>query len=419
MNETKNENGKPFIRERIVPKKNGKRIALTILGTVFLALLFGAVAGVTFFISQNVLGKNNAPVESAPPIFLRDDTEVEEDERQGTVEDILEPSGTEEPSEEPSETAEPTEPAPVTVTSLYGAVRDCIVRVIVKQPAGEDWFGAEIAQRRETFAVAVAETDEAVFLLVDVPDAGEGTTVEILDGSTAYDTVLSGRDRLTGLGIIRMPKDVVRRKIPVIELGNSVIASSGDRVFMIGTPFGHYVAMEEGRITYAGAVESAEDGYLQRYYTDMARSKGNAAMLLNESGKLVGWVSDYASGDMEVAVACGISPLKYVIEDLCLQQKTAYFGVYCRVMTSLESSESGLPTGVYVLETTENSPAYLGGIQSGDRIVRINEQSITNLRSLQTTMDQARPGDTAEIVISRVISGEEQQLTVSVTFTER
>lgn len=47
-----------FIREHIVPRKNAKKVLLTILATVGLALLFGAIAGVSFYVSQNVMKAN-------------------------------------------------------------------------------------------------------------------------------------------------------------------------------------------------------------------------------------------------------------------------------------------------------------------------------------------------------------------------
>ena len=421
MKESKEQSNRSFIRERIQPKKNGKKIALIIVATILLGIVFGAAAGLTFFISQNALGKNDVMPETLPPLFLRDDTtESEEESAQPSAsgEDILAPSE-ENPDNTESSEAEESEPAPITLSTIYAAARDSVVRVLLKQPAGEDWLGEAVVNRRETFAAAVSENDDAVFLLLDLREEDSDTGVEVIIGSTVYETALYGRDAITGLGIIRLPKESLFRPIPVLELGNSITLAAGERVFMIGAPFGYYGAIEEGRITYAGNAEPTIDGYRQRYYTDMARSEGNAAVLLNESGKIVGWVSDYASESMPVAVASGISPLKYIIEDLCLREKTAFMGVRCRVITNLESSESGLSAGLYVLETIGDSPAYASGIQPGDRIVKINDQMTSSLRTLQTVMDGARPGETATVVVSRATAGTEQQLSFEVVFAER
>ena len=64
--QTQNEQKKrSFVREHIVPRKNTKRIILTVLSTIGLALLFGAIAGVAFFVSQDILDGNS--VTEAPP----------------------------------------------------------------------------------------------------------------------------------------------------------------------------------------------------------------------------------------------------------------------------------------------------------------------------------------------------------------
>ena len=59
------EKKRSFVREHIVPRKNTKKIILTILSTIGLALLFGAIAGVAFFVSQDILDGNT--VTQAPP----------------------------------------------------------------------------------------------------------------------------------------------------------------------------------------------------------------------------------------------------------------------------------------------------------------------------------------------------------------
>ena len=61
-NEDKKE--RSFIRERIVPKKNVKKILFTVLGVIAAAAVFGVVAGVAFNLSRDLFGRETAPTES-------------------------------------------------------------------------------------------------------------------------------------------------------------------------------------------------------------------------------------------------------------------------------------------------------------------------------------------------------------------
>ncbi len=422
MSEPNEKKDRPFIREKIVPKKKTKRVILLIVLTVVLAVLFGAAAGVTFFISQNVLGKPNAVTEPAPEVFSRDDPgnfdETEEAPSGG--EDILDPVETEsaEESAEPEETTE-EETAPPSIKSIYEAVKSSIVRVTMMQSAGEDWFGAEIVSHRETFGIAVMETDSALFILLDARDALPGAEVEVAVNSTVYETTLFLTDQETGLGIVRLPKSMLKRPIQVASLGNSEVLTNSEPVFLAGTPFGHYIALDEGRVISVGAVEGVLDGFRQRYYTNMAREQGGSAVIFNENAEVVGWVSDYAAGDSPVAIFAGISSLKYIIEDLCLNRDTAYLGVRCRSISTAEAAPYNVQPGLYVSETVEESPAFIAGIQQGDRIVRINAQSVSNVRALQMFLDRAQPGDTVEIEVARGVGENAQVLSLTATLGAR
>ena len=66
------EKKRSFVREHIVPRKKTKKIILTILSTIGLALLFGAIAGVAFFVSQDILDGNNG-TEVPPTVSISRD----------------------------------------------------------------------------------------------------------------------------------------------------------------------------------------------------------------------------------------------------------------------------------------------------------------------------------------------------------
>ncbi|MBR4767918.1 MAG: PDZ domain-containing protein [Lachnospiraceae bacterium] len=422
--ETPNEKGQhSFIHERIVPKKTAKKVIVTLLVTIGLAVLFGGVASVTFFLSQNSLSKYNPTDAPAPSLFIRDDIDAPTEERP-SQEDVLSPVSTEEsesevPDGSEEETVIETEPEPVTVTSLYNALRRSFVQIVLKEREGEGLLGTEVARRQETFGIAVAETEENMYFLIDATHVTKDAEVEFVTGSAVYKTTLFGRDQLTGLGVAEIPKSVMDQPFTVVELGNSSVLQEDYRVFMIGTPFGQFLSKEEGRIVFSGNEEGFWDGSRQCYYTNMQRIPGAAASLFSEEGKLVGWISDYAAGDSSMAVASGISPLKYLIEDLCLGVRTAYMGVRLRSVNWAEAAANGIQKGIYVAEIEPGSPAYLGGIQPGDRLQSIDGRAVVAARSVQNALDNVRSGDSIRVVVMRRTGDSEEPVSLLVNTSAR
>ena len=90
-----------------------------------------------------------------------------------------------------------------------------------------------------------------------------------------------------------------------------------------------------------------------------------------------------------------------MLEDLCSGESTAYLGVRCLTVNMEKAEETGLPTGLYVTEVDENSPAYMMGIQAGDRIISINDKDINDSRTLQNVLDELTSGKETVLMIER------------------
>ena len=70
---------------------------------------------------------------------------------------------------------------------------------------------------------------------------------------------------------------------------------------------------------------------------------------------------------------------------------------------------------VEILEVTPESAAANAGLQTGDRIVRIDDHQIASLEDLRDVLGAHRPGDTIEVLIER----DEEALTVEVELGRR
>jgi serine protease Do len=89
-----------------------------------------------------------------------------------------------------------------------------------------------------------------------------------------------------------------------------------------------------------------------------------------------------------------------------------YLGVYTEPVTSENQSTYGLreARGVAIKQVAKDSPAEKAGLQKDDVILRFDNEPVTSVRKLNRLIDEAEPGHTAQLTISR--HGVEQQVSV-------
>ena len=478
MSEKKDEQGRSFIREKIVPPNNVKRILKNVFGAIGLGLLFGIGAALAFFASQDLLEGRAETQPSQQIIIIRDDTtEASQDVsttettapgktsatsgRQGDIETrpsestskpadnmTKEPSAsapedsteipTEDSTEEDttetgdvtndasesssedaqSETASEEAPGP---QDVYKKIMNGIVTIRITRNQGTDWFDDERISQTEAFGVIIGETDRDFFVLTDSMNIREGDKLSAaMNGYVIYGTV-QGRDDRTHLAVVRLPKSPDPGDASVVPLGNSFQLKPLTQIYMTGAP--HKIPGEtvKGMITNIVEDIPVTDGYKQLIYTDMSRLKGGSAVLFNEEGKIVGWVSDYTDVEgSDQAAAVGISPLKYLIEDAMSGVETAYLGIRCTQVTAYDAVINGMEEGFYISSVEENSPAFTAGLQTGDRLVSINEQRVSGSHVLQLRIDQdLAPGQEIDVVVERRSAAGYEPLTIRVTAGSR
>lgn len=404
MEDVRHEQERKFIHEKIVPKKRVKKIIFTVLSVVVLAALFGATAGVVYSLTRNLLGEGEG---NRPQTIIIARPEATEEESKST-----EPSGNENESE--SVPSSEDLPAPVIETrvmydgmsermkSVSTAVSRGLVLISTTTSGGVDWLDRERVERQDAFGVLIAESIDRYFVLADSASIPDGTTISAYVSQQTVPGKLIGRDAITGICIISLEKSDFKNAPDVISLGSSASLVQADEVFLVGMAGGRFGSLDCGLITYESFNLSVTDGYQHLIYTNVGTAADSAAALFNGKAELVGWVS--ANGTRTGAgnaVAAGISPLKYLIEDLCSEAGTAYLGVVCTQISADEAAQYDIPAGYYVQEVIADSPAYTAGIQPGDQIISINGSTVSSNRILQHIMDELRPGDNIIIELER------------------
>ncbi|MBQ9872534.1 MAG: serine protease [Eubacterium sp.] len=451
--EKKEENReRSFINEKIVPRSHMKKILLSILGAMGLGLVFGVVAALAFFTSADLL-EGRTETQPSQIIIIRDDTTEAPPEETAvssaesttaTEETSTEDAGTEpgdgsdaekqsetekesrpaEPEKTEPEKTEPPETEPPEDKSLktvYKKIRNAIVNVRITGNMGTDWFNSERVKNLETFGVIIQETEDYVFVLTDSANIGEEDVITIdINGYLVYATV-RGRDERTHICVLRLAKTQFQGPITVMPLGNSLHMENGDTVYMAGAPFKITGAVGEGVVTNVLMPVPVTDGYKQVIYTDMAGAAGGSGILFSPDGEILGWISDAAGAPEEsVLTAAGISPLKYLIEDAMSGVETAFLGFTCQEVSPYDARMYEIEEGFYVSAVEENSPAFLAGIQPGDRIRAIDGNPLSSNRTLQVRIDvQMDPEDVIEVELERMTAEGYEPLTLYVTAGSR
>lgn len=74
-------------------------------------------------------------------------------------------------------------------------------------------------------------------------------------------------------------------------------------------------------------------------------------------------------------------------------------------------------TGLMVNEVKEGSPAAVAGLQRGDVLARLNEQTLVTFQQLKTLVMHRKPGDQVELTFFR--KGEKRKVVVVLTLHDR
>lgn len=79
----------------------------------------------------------------------------------------------------------------------------------------------------------------------------------------------------------------------------------------------------------------------------------------------------------------------------------------------------GMPTGVFVLEVTENGPAEQAGILSSDIITTLGGIKVSSTEELLEQLEYYAAGETVEVALQRVEDGQYTEKKISVKLGDK
>lgn len=246
------------------------------------------------------------------------------------------------------------------------------------------------------------------------------TTLEVFlsDGTEATAKFIGG-DSETDLAVIK----VELNNLPVATLGDSSTLQVGELAVAIGNPLGLEFAgsVTTGVISALNRTIESADSVQNLIQTDAAINPGNSGgALLNSSGEVIGINSAKISeeGVEGLGFAIPINDAKPIINQLMMfgyVKGRPFIGISGQDVTETISRAYGFPTGIYIVEVSNDSGAANAGIQAGDVVTAIDGKKVATMEELNTIKKEYKPGDTVTVTVVR--NG--KTLSLKLTFTEQ
>ena len=235
-----------------------------------------------------------------------------------------------------------------------------------------------------------------------VKDAKE-IQVALNDGRTFTAKVI-GTDPQTDIALIRVQAD----NLSALTFTNSDKVNVGDVVLAVGNPFGVGQTVTSGIVSARNRVISSDmdEDFIQ---IDAAIDPGNSGgALVDTDGRLIGIntaILSRSGGSQGISLAIPSNLCRWVMDGLVKfgHVNRGFLGVEIQDLTPdlAQAFKINNTEGALVTEVTPGSAAAAAGLQSGDVIIRFNDQSVQDSSQLKLQVAETGPGITVPVGVVR------------------
>jgi serine protease Do len=219
-----------------------------------------------------------------------------------------------------------------------------------------------------------------------------------------YPAQVIGTDAKTDLALLKIKSDKTFQYVKFTSKEPRV----GDWVLAVGNPFGLGGTVTTGIISARGRDigSGPYDDFLQ---IDAPINRGNSGgPAFNMDGEVVGIntaIYSPSGGSVGIGFAIPASTAQDVIGSLRDNGKVTrgWLGVQIQPVTDeiAEGLSLSAKKGALVADVTEQSPALAAGIKTGDAIIKINGEDVSDPRDLAKKVARIAPGKTVDMTIIR------------------
>mgnify|MGYP001037609722 FL=1 len=205
-----------------------------------------------------------------------------------------------------------------------------------------------------------------------------------------------------------IPSDTIS-KIAIAELADSDTIAVGQQVVAIGNALGEGQSVTNGIISALDRSITVNNvTFSGLIMTNAAINSGNSGgALLNASGKVIAinFAKTSSDGVEGMAYSIPVSNVKELISSLMSKQtrqkvdsdNAGYLGIAAIDITSTYASMYGYPQGIMVRTVASGSAAEKAGLSAYDIIVGFDDQTITTMSGLQSTLQYYAAGEKVKI----------------------
>jgi serine protease Do len=242
------------------------------------------------------------------------------------------------------------------------------------------------------------------------------TNNHVVDHATEVTVTLSDKREMKARVVGTDPRtDIAVLKIegsnfPSLVLGDSSKVEVGDIVLAIGDPFGVGQTVTSGIVSATGrgglGIEEVED-FIQ---TDAPINPGNSGgALVDDEGHLIGIntaiLSGNSGGNQGIGFAVPINMARHDMDQILAHGKVerGYLGILPQNITpamakALNISETN---GALVGDVTANSPASKAGLKTGDIILSVNGEAVSDANQLRLKIGNLDPSSKINLKVMR------------------
>jgi len=249
----------------------------------------------------------------------------------------------------------------------------------------------------------IATKDGYILTNNHVVDGADEVKVALQDGREFTAKVI-GRDPKSDVAVIKIEGD----NLPAVPMADSAKVEVGDVVLAVGNPFGIGQTVTTGIVSATGRANMGLD-YEDFIQTDAAINPGNSGgALVDAEGRLIGIntaILSRSGGNQGIGFAIPVNMARDVMTSLVKDGRVTrgYLGVLIQDINPALAKQFKLKdnTGALIGDVTPNSPAEKAGLKSGDVVLELNGEKVTDSRHLKLEVARIKPGESIPVKVLR------------------
>lgn len=281
-------------------------------------------------------------------------------------------------------------------------------------PFFRQFFGSQKIEVRSLGSGFIISPDGYVVTNEHVVKNATKIIVTMTDGSKRSAKII-GQDDQADVALLKIDGT----HLPYCRLGDSDSILVGEWVIAFGNPFGLFDINDKPTVT-VGVVSSlgmnlakiGSRNYSNMIETDAAINPGNSGgPLVDANGRVIGMNTMIYTGGVSNAYigygfAIPVNKVRRVVDELKKYGKVvrnSWTGLQLQPIDRQMARYFGLsePAGALVSNVDRNSPAAKSGFEPGDLILKFQNRPVRNAGSLQSQLDDLRPGEKVRFELLR------------------